>query len=55
MDIELLLILKKECECRAAAEIGEERRFFQALVNALEEAIESEGMYEHAVRLLKGL
>jgi len=55
MDIELLKILKKECECRAAAEIGAERRFFQALVNALQEAIDSETMYEHAERLLKGL
>ncbi len=55
MDIELLKILKKECECRAAAEIGAERRFFQALVNALQDAIDSERMYEHAERLLKGL
>jgi len=55
MDIELLIILKKECECRAAAVIGEERRFFQALVNALQDAIDSERIYEHAQRLLKGL
>ena len=55
MDIELLQILKKECECRAAAEVGSERRFFQALVNALQDAIESETMYEHAERLLTGL
>ena len=39
MDIELTKILKKECECRAAANVGEERRFFQALVNALSDAI----------------
>jgi hypothetical protein len=55
MDTELLEILKKECGCRAAAEIGAERRFFQALVNTLQDAIDSEMMYEHAERLLKGL
>ena len=37
MDKELIEILRKECECRAAANVGEERRFFQALVNALKE------------------
>jgi hypothetical protein len=55
MDTELAKILKKECECRAAANVGEERRFFQALVNLATDYIEAEAEYEHAHRLLTGL
>jgi hypothetical protein len=36
MDKELIRILIDECVSRAAANVGEERRFFQALVRALE-------------------
>jgi hypothetical protein len=39
MDTELAEILLKECVSRAAANVGEERRFFQALVNTLEDAL----------------
>jgi hypothetical protein len=44
MDIEIVKILKEECIGRAAAHTGEERRFFQALVNILTEiVVEREG------------
>jgi hypothetical protein len=37
MDDELTKILIAECKSRAAANVGEERRFFQALVTVLKE------------------
>ena len=43
VDRELVKILKKECICRAAAETGSERRFFQALANILEDILVQEG------------
>ncbi len=43
VDKELVKILKKECVCRAAAETGSERRFFQALANILEDILVHEG------------
>ena len=39
MDIEIVKILEKECSNRAAANVGEERRFFQALASVLVEVI----------------
>lgn len=43
IDKELVKLLKKECTCRAAAEVGQERRFYQALANVLEDILVHEG------------
>ena len=43
IDKEMVKLLKKECICRAAAETGSERRFFQALANILEDILVHEG------------
>lgn len=39
MDKELVKILTEECVSRAAANVGAERRFFQALINVLRDIV----------------
>ncbi len=51
MDFELAKILMRECECRAAANTGEERRFFQALANTLKDV----GELEHEWKMSREL